>query len=58
MKNPVIVSTDAKNPSNDTPHQIEDAALKITMQYFADELLFRSRYAHSWVAIFRKSNEF
>ena len=35
----VTVSEDVITTSNGTLHQIEDAALKITMQYFADELL-------------------
>ena len=39
MKHSSIMSTDAVIASSDTPHQIEDSALKLSMQYFADELL-------------------
>jgi len=39
MKHSFTASTDAATTSNDTPHQLEDAAMKLSMQYFADELL-------------------
>ena len=33
------VSTDVETPSNDTPHQAEDTAMKTLAQFFGDELL-------------------
>lgn len=37
--NSVTVPTDVAKASNNTPHQVEDAALKTMVQFFGDELL-------------------